>query len=444
MLVALLLACTAPSVPTVPDGEDDTGAPALPPTDTFPSFYGAVPKNLLIVSVDTFRRDLMARYGGEGFAPVLDRMAEEGVALDAHRSCSNWTFPSVLCANYGATNLDVGYSPDLRDPDNAWAPEDVPTLANRLSDAGWRTMLVTSNGWFSADRNTDLGFDTSERPDDRRTQSVFGTGMERLGEATALGADRWYLHLHVKEAHPAYNPPEEYLAGLEGLAPIEYDLTDFDEHYDAGAVWPALTDEERELLLAHLRVRYHGEVRWMSDQLEVAFEEMDAAGFLDDTLVVFWTDHGEQFWEHGEQTHAYGLNAEENDGVAFFWAKNIVPGAWDGTTSLIDIAPTVLSLLDVPTDPTVTGFPVGEAPDDRVLDFVTVGRLGPVQSVVGGGWKLVYRWTTGERWLYDVVNDPAETTDLYDPEHPQAIALGETLWPRVEAMRPLTTRFTPL
>ncbi|MDP2306288.1 MAG: sulfatase-like hydrolase/transferase [Pseudomonadota bacterium] len=444
MLLSLLLACTAPSVPVVPGGGDDTGEPALLPTDTFPSFYGEVPKNLLVVSVDTFRRDLMSRFGGEGLAPLLDRLAEEGVSLDAHRSCSNWTFPSVLCANYGASNIDVGYAPDLRDPDNAWAPEDVPTLASRLSGAGWRTMLVTSNGWFSADRNSDIGFDSSERPDDRRTESVFGTGLERLHEAEELGVDRWYLHLHIKEAHPAYNPPDSYLAGLKGLPPVDYDLTISDEQYAAGDAWPEMTEEEREVLLLHLLVRYHGEVRWMDDQLTAALAALEADGFLDDTLVLFWTDHGEQFWEHDEQTHAYGLNTEENDAVAFFWAKNIVPAAWAGDTSLIDIAPTILSLLDVPTDPTITGFPVGEAPEERVLDFLSVARLGPVQSVVDDGWKLIYRWNTGERWLYDLANDPTEATSLYDPAHPRAIALEAALGPHVEGLRPLTQRYTPL
>ncbi len=453
-MILLAVACTAPAVPDVrdPGGPGDSGSPVdsgadsgeRPQTDTFPSFYGAVPKNLLVVSVDTFRRDLLTRYGGAGLAPFLDRMAEEGVALDAHRSCSNWTFPAVLCFVHGAGNIDAGYAPDLHDPDNAWAPDFPPTLASRLAGAGWGTMLVTSNGWFSADRNTDVGFQSSERPDDRRTTSVFGVGLDRLREADAAGTDRWYLHLHVKEPHPAYDPPDSYLAGLEGLAPVDFDLTIFDEHYDAGDAWPAMTEAERALLLQHLLVRYRGEVRWMDDQLTTAFLALEQGGWLDDTLVVFWSDHGEQFWEHGEQTHAYGLNAEENDGIAFFWAKNIVPGTWEGTTSLVDLAPTVLSLFEVEGDASITGLPVGEAPADRALDFLAVGRLGAVQSVVLDGWKLVYRWNTGQRWLYDLANDPAEQTDLYEPKHPRAVALEAILAPRVEAMRPLTTRYTPL
>ncbi|MDP2317183.1 MAG: sulfatase-like hydrolase/transferase [Pseudomonadota bacterium] len=444
MLLALL-ACTSPpdsgSDPT--DPADDSGLPALDPTDTFPSFYGEVPKNLLVVSIDTFRRDLMARYGGEGLAPFLDGMAEQGVTLDQHRSCANWTFPSVLCFNHGTGNIDAGYVPDLSDPDNAWAPEDLPTLATRLSDGGWRTMLVTSNSWFSMDRNTDVGFETSERPDDRRTESVFGMGLDRLGETVELGSDRWYLHLHIKEPHPSYNPPEAYLAGLEGLPPVDYDLTDSDEQYDAGDAWPAMSEEERAILLQHLLVRYHGEVQWMSDQLIQGFLELEQGGYLDDTLVVFWTDHGEQFWEHGEQTHAYGLNVEENDAVAFFWAKNIVPGQWDGATSHIDLAPTILSLLGVPSDAAITGYPAGEAPEDRVLDAVSIARHGAMQSVVKDGWKLVYRWQTGERWLYDTTDDPAELTDLYDPAHPRAVELEAALAPRIEALVPLTTRYTP-
>jgi arylsulfatase A-like enzyme len=440
MFLVLALACSAPP-DTDPPGEE-TDVTDLPVTDTFPAFYGSVPKNLLIVSMDTFRRDLMTRYGGAGYAPFLDEKATEGMVLEHHRSCSNWTFPSVLCFNYGMTDVESGYVPDLRDPDNAWAPEGVPTLAGRLSAAGFRTMLVTSNGWFSADRNTDIGFDTSERPDDRRTQSVFGVGLGRLAETRAIGAERWYLHLHVKEAHPAYNPPPEYLAELEDLPPIDYDLTDFDDHYSADAAWPDMTEAEQALLLQHLLIRYHGEVRWMSDQLTDAFDALDEQGWLDDTLVLFWTDHGEQFWEHGDQTHAYGLNTEENDAVAFFWAKNIVPGSWEGPTSHIDLAPSVLSLYDV--DATgVTGLPVGEGLPDRSLAFTSVARYGPMQSIVQDDWKLIYRWNTGERWLYDLANDPDETTDLWAADAPHAVTLEALLVPQVEALVPLTTRYTP-
>lgn len=429
----LLLACTGAPVETVPLG---------PPTDTFPSFYGEVPRNLLMVSMDTLRRDRMARYGGTGLLPFLDDKAATGVPLERHRSCSNWTMPSVLCVNYGTTNIDLGFAPDLHSPDDALDPGGEP-LAARLTDAGWSTRLVTSNSWFSADHGTDVGFEASVRPDNRSTNGVFEVGLEQIQEIEAAGEAPWYVHLHVKEPHPAYDPPESYLAGLEALPPIPWDLTISDEQYASIRDWSGLTEEERALLLQHLLVRYDGEVAWMNDELDAQFARLDEAGALDDTLVVFWTDHGEEFWEHGEQTHAYGLHGEVNDSIGILWAKNIVPGVWEEPTSHIDLAPTVLDLFGQPLPAEMTGLPIGTAPPDRALDAVAVARLGVIQSVVKDGWKLVYTWSTGERRLYDTVNDPLELDDVYAADDARAVELEALLAPRIAAMQPLAPGYVP-
>lgn len=435
MLLQLALACTGS-----PPG-DDSG-PRGDPTDTFPSFYGRVPRNLLVVSIDTTRRDLFSRYGDTVYAPFLESLMESGVTLDRHRSCSNWTMPSVLCAQSGMTNIDLGMVPDLRDTGESMAPKGMRTLATRLYDAGYYTQLVTSNSWFSADHLTDQGFEVSIRPDDRRTMGIFAESLDQLAQARSEGRIPWYAHMHVKEPHPSYDPPDEYLADLEGLDPIDWDLTKSDDQYAADAQYDSMSTEEQELLLAHLRIRYHGEVRWLDDQLTDAFADLELYDLLDDTLVLFWVDHGEQFWEHGDQTHAYNLNAEENDTIAFFWAKNIVPGSWDEATSHIDLAPTVLNLLSVDDTEGMTGIPVGQADPDRTLDFLSAARLGVVQSVVKDDWKLIYRWGTGERRLYDTRNDPHEETDLYSAEEPHAKELEVALQERVKAMEPLTD-YTP-
>jgi arylsulfatase A-like enzyme len=435
----VLAACTS-------NKPDDTVAPEElgPPTDTFPSFYGSVPHNVIFVSMDTTRRDLLARYGGDAdLLPFLDGIAETGVALDRHRSCSDWTMPGMTCSVTGAGNIDIGFVPDLNRSAEAILPQDTPTLASRLGASGWRTVLVTSNSWFSPDHGTDAGFEVVERPDNRSTASIFSVGLEQLRAARAAGADRWYLHLHVKEPHVSYNPPEEYLDGEDELEPIPWDLTSSDDHYDADDAWPEMTDEEREALLAHLLLRYRGEVRWMNDQLADAFEGLRREGFLEDTLVVFYNDHGEQFWEHGEQTHAYDLNREENDGIALLWATNIVAEPWTEPTVHEDLVPTVLSLFGEPIDDAITGLPVGTAPPDRAMDFVTIARHGVVQSVVQNDWKLIYRWSTGEKRLYDTVTDPEELTNLWTPEDPQGTALMQALQPRVDALDALLDTYTP-
>ncbi len=414
-------------------------------TETYPQFYGEVPKNILIVSIDTTRRDLFQRYGNaKDDMPFFDRIASEGVPLEHHRSCSNWTMPSMECIVSGKTNVDAGFSPDLRDGDKAIAPS-LNTLAERLQGR-WSTHLVTSNSWFSAAHGLADGFDTEDAPSANGTIGCFETGTERVQEALAGGADRWLLHIHVKEPHSAYNPPEEYLAELDDLppAPWDWDLTNHDDHYDAKSAYEGLPPDEQELLEEYLLVLYRGEVRYMNDSFEQAFADFDAAGLLEDTLVVFVNDHGEQFWEHGEQTHAYGLNTEENDGFAIFWSKKIVPLAWEGPTSHVDIVPTLLALQGEPVTDDLSGYPVGTAPDDVALDAIAVARSGVVQSVVQGDWKLVYEWATGRKMLYDLAADPLEVTNLYTADDPHALALWSILQPLVDRATLFLPTYTPV
>lgn len=426
------------------DGPDDpviTGAP----TAGFPSFYGEPPRNLWIISIDTTRRDLMERYGGPpGLMPFLDQLAAEGAALDQHVSCSNWTMASVLCAQTGQDGLDLGFVPRLQENTKGPIPDTAHGLAYWLREAGYYTVLSSGNSWFSREWNMDLGFTFGYPANTGNATSLFAYGLTPLLAARVQGvADRWYYHLHLVEPHAPYNPPDEYLGGLAALPPYPIDLSVKEDHYDIKKDWPDMPPEEQALLEKHLRVRYQAELRYMDDQIRAFFEQADALGLLDDTLVVVWTDHGEEFWEHGDQTHAYSLHSGENDAIAFFWAKNIVPAQWSEPTSHIDIAPTILTALGLPVPEEVTGLPAGTAPADRPLFGLAVSKEGTVQSVRTPTRKLIYTWTGGTKEFHWIDSDPGEWVNKYDPEDPEVLALWDLLLPKVEAAEVLIPEYRP-
>lgn len=422
-----LLACSDKATPT--------DSANLTPTDSFPSFYGEKPKNLLVISLDTYRKDHMARYGDtRNLTPFLDGIAANGLALDKHQSCSNWTFPGVVCAMDGRSPLEYGFIPSFaREP-----VPDRPTLASWLSDAGYHTIMITSNGWLYDDTNVAYGYDYADHPRGDGAIGIYETGRDLLLEAISGGEDKWFLHIHLKEPHTPYNPPEAYLEGLDELDPIPYNLDDFDSHYEAASQWGDLTESGRELLLEHLTIRYTGEIRYLDDLLQQIWIDLTARGLLEDTLVVFWTDHGEQFWEHGYQAHARGLNQEENAALGILWADNIVPATWDGHTTHADIAPTILKILDIDIPEEVSGVPAGEAPEERAVFAYTQANLGVLQSITRGDHKMIYTWGTGEKVLYNITTDPAETTNIYDAKSEVVQDLWDLLGPRVSLMDELT------
>lgn len=421
---------TTPPLVECPDGST--------PTDTFPQFCGDVPRNLIFVSIDTLRKDQLTRYGTEDLSPFLDSLMQQGVVLDDHAQCSNWTYESVTCTMLGRQGYEAGFVARLSTAYRAPVP-DTPMLGTWMQELGFHNILISANGWLGGDWNNDQGFAFSKKSGPR-VRHVWEDAHEQLQAAIDAGdAERWFLHMHMLDPHVPYNAPDEYNIGLDALDPLPFDVHNSEAHYDTLDLWPDMTPDEKALLEQHLRVLYAGEIRYTDAELKVMFEDLDARGWLDDALVVFWSDHGEAFWEHGAATHAHWLFGEENDGLAFFWAKNIVPAAWKGPTSAVDIAPTVLGLYGMPMPPEITGVPLGQAPANRYRHGVAVARKGSVQMVRRGPYRMQFRWGTGDLILTDVVSDPQEKINLVADEPDVALELWEQLLPRIKLLEPLAS-----
>jgi arylsulfatase A-like enzyme len=409
-----------------------TDAPAGPGSSVVSSTLARAPRNLLMISIDTTRRDYIDRYATDEVVrtPFLSGLLAEGVALDDHQQCSNWTFQSTSCTLEGRMNEETGWIAKLAPATRTPVPAGRRTLAVRLREKGWHSVLVTSNEWLSDTWNNAQGYNVIRRETTASTPVLLTSALKQLQAATDLGHDRWFVHVHLLQAHPAYTPPDPYDDEVEALPPIPWNLDDQMEQYGAGAEWPEMTEQEQDLLVRHLKARYTGELQYQDDQLAQWWDRMDRGGWLDDTLVVIWTDHGEQFFEHGFQAHAYVLGAEENDAILGLWAKDMEPLAWDGPTHAVDLVPTVLDAMGVPAegDELLEGYVLGTAPPDRVRTASSVTRLGPMVSVTKDHWKLFYSFGGSIR-LWDRSTDRAELTDLYSLEHPQV----QELWPLARA-----------
>ncbi len=399
-------------------------------------FRGEPPKNLLWLSIDTLRRDRLGSFGAEAaLTPALDSLIRSGVLLREHRSCAGWTWPAVLCATRGIGPYELDHVATIA-PGRVAAP-DGASLATTLRDAGFATALFSSNVWLSQTWGTAGGYEVAEVPSAWDADDLF-----RLGRNFLRGERRpWFLHLHLREPHHPYNPTTP--ATLDGLGTIPYDLSANDTYEQIDADWPTLSINEQALIAAHLYASYDAELRELDALLAEGLAAYERAGLLDDTLVVIWSDHGEQFFEHGHLTHAWDLYSEENDALALFWAKNLLPGSWSAPTTHGDLAPTSLAALGMATPASMSGLPVGAAPAERIDHLFQVARRGPTSAVVQSGFKLIYRWDGGKNELYDLGADPEERRSIYDPEDPRVVALWEALLPEIERIQPLITLTPP-
>ena len=434
-LFSCLLACGAPG-PGGGSGLDDTHTAATDTVDTADSGPGpealslpaGAASHLVWISLDTLRRDALGRYGGAE-TPFLDGLLSDGVSLDGHRSCTNWTLPAMLCQFMGRSPLDAGFYPGFNPDDTSRdSPEGLTTLATALNTGGFQAAWLSANPLLS-DALPDLARPEALTIREHEVAKFLTAEALVLAGALDQNSERWSLMVHYTDTHTPYVPPDSYLDALDLLEPCPVDLTDKSVLIELDQGTLDLSDAEMALVLAHLEARYAGAVQYLDDELAALWEGLASAGLLGDTLVVVSSDHGEQFFEHGLFSHGRALHAEEVDAIAGFWLDGLEPAAWSGPTLAEDVGVTVAHLLGLDPLPDATGALVGTRSSQVPGHAFFLGRIRvPAHVLDLDGWRLLYDWE-GTTALYDVVADPGEQVDLAASE-PEALAeMTEALQP---------------
>ncbi|MEC8422536.1 MAG: sulfatase-like hydrolase/transferase, partial [Myxococcota bacterium] len=177
-----------------------------------------------------------------------------------------------------------------------------------------------------------------------------------------------------------------------------------------------LSDDTR----AWMEARYDGEIAYLDDEIDRFVRTVDTLPGR--TLIVFLSDHGEEFWEHGGYEHNHSLYDEVTR--ALLWMRP--PGGRAGgavvdtPASLADIVPTVLDALGVPPEdrPPLDGVSLAAsdatAPASPVDRALPIGHLmfAPERwAVVKNQHKYILETGSGREELYDLRADPEERHD---------------------------------
>ncbi|MFE6101420.1 sulfatase [Streptomyces laurentii] len=291
-------------------------------------------RNVLLVSLDTLRADVA--YSGK--MAGIESLRSAGVTFRQAISSSPLTPISHASVFTGRQPAGHGIRHLLRETLNPG----VTTLAEQLRAAGYATGAVVScpglNRWYGLDRGFDFYDDEIPRlPDGSDPLTVPDVKLRGLALKRApLVAERaaawlssqgqrpFFLFAHFFDAHWPYEPPEDVGADVDNP--------------------------------------YEGEVAYSDHYLRRLLHQVEELGHsLDDTLVVLFSDHGEDLagWYPNDHAGALGHPYEEGHGCLLFDTTQHVPlvvcgpGLPRGTeitsqVRLVDIAPTVLDLLGLP------------------------------------------------------------------------------------------------
>jgi arylsulfatase A-like enzyme len=222
------------------------------------------------------------------------------------------------------------------------------------------------------------------------------------------------------DVHYDYEPPAEFDRFDPGYQGSESGI-DVTERYP-GTRPPTSRDLQRIVAL------YDGEIHYTDHNVGRLLDTLQRAGRLDDTLVVLTSDHGEEFREHGMFGHGNTLY-EESIHVPLlvrFPARVAAGRAVDEPASLVDLAPTILDLCDLPVPNGTWGRSLvpllaGDDLEPRPLplertwlrpapDAPTGVSAQQIRGVHGGSHKLVRETESdgGRIWFFDLESDPAE------------------------------------
>ncbi len=400
-----------------------------------PESAGRRPSVLLIMPDQMRGLDLGCMGNAEVQTPHLDQLASQGLLFRNTFANSPVCCPAraiILTGKYAHKNGMIANDLRLR--------ESETTIAELLAEAGYRTGFI---GKWHLDGGKRLpgfvppgprrqGFqfwaasqcdhrhfrptyfrDTDEPIVEERFEPEVWTDLaiEFLNE---VGDDPFFLEIALGPPHDPYGAPEKYMQ--------LYDP----EKLTMRPNWvEGVPGAGRQQIAA-----YYAAITAVDEQVGRLMNALKESGRAEDTIVVFTSDHGDMLGSHGQRLKRKPWEESIRVPGIVHYPEKVEPGrVSEVLLSLVDLAPTLLSLC---------GLPVPEEMQGADLSNVVLGKSnqGPDSAffqifVPYAGDSTPYPWrgvrtdlflyarTEAEPWvLYDLENDPYQFRNLaQDPAH---------------------------
>jgi arylsulfatase A-like enzyme len=392
--------------------------------------------NVILISIDTLRADHLGCYGYQReTSPHIDALASDGVTFLNTYASSPWTLPShiSLLTSLHGVNHQVMYEDDSMDPS-------ILTLADVLRVNQFYCAALTGGGFVSAKYGFSKGFNSySEEGGVLRQDSA-----EHLYHAALRWLERekdkgFFLFLHTFQPHNPYACPYPYKSMfLEDNSRWRHlDLMSF--LGGMPGIFKELTEKDRQNIIG----LYDGEIRYTDEQLiGPLITTLKDLGVYDRTMIIFTSDHGEEFFEHRGWGHGHSLYDESLKVplIIKFPESRFKGKKIHDIISLVDIFPTVLEEVGIePSGFDIDGrslFPLitGKEEGDRmflaeVAAHVLASRVPQRIAMNRGKEKLILNKKFGPDdlqffvfpppmlsavELYDLAQDPGERHNVAD------------------------------
>ncbi|MEZ4651783.1 MAG: sulfatase [Candidatus Eisenbacteria bacterium] len=427
------------------------------------------PPNVVLITIESLRSDTVpGTRGGIPVSPAFESIAEEAaVFTDAH-AVTSWTLASHASLFTGLYPTSHAATQPL-----SRLGDSYDTMAEILGDRGYQSAGFVSGPYLRAEYNLSQGFEhydeelataLSARTDESGVtpaahRDVTSPGMlEKLTRFLTGERDPerpLFLFAYFWDPHYDYIPPSPYDTLFVGPECVPVDLSQYEASTlgegdiapGQGGIAPGqggnapsqggIAPGQGGIApgeLAYVLSQYYGEIRWTDWHLGRLVDLLESEDLWESSLVIVTSDHGEEFFDHGNKGHKKGLYVETVQvPLAVKFPKGAggnadwLTGVQDRLVSLVDVLPTVLEVTGTESRDPLPGRSLlapprtAEEPIFYELDSVHYAVGDPTLSqrtsekwygIREGDHKLIVVPSAKRVGLYDVVADPGERQDL--------------------------------
>jgi len=175
--------------------------------------------------------------------------------------------------------------------------------------------------------------------------------------------------------------------------------------------------------------QYYGMIKLIDDNIGRLLAHLKKSGILDNTVIVFTSDHGDLKSEHNRQNKGVPFEGSAKVPYIVYYPEKIKPIVINEAMTSVDFQPTLMGLLDIKGSGNEEGRDASQLLETgRVKGWKDVAFFRQSSSkgkgwltVVSDRYKLVYN-TWGAPWLFDLDKDPDELVNFYsNPEYRKII-----------------------
>lgn len=432
--------------------------------------------NILWYCTDQQRFDTIAALGWDNLhTDTVDSLVDTGTAF-TRAYCQ-----SPICTPSRASFMTGMYASTVRTNGNGveYMPQDYPMVSGLLANAGYDCGLVGKLHLASAEAGVEKRgndgyrfFAYSHAPrDDWEEGHAYVDWLKQQGQdltsmlenpdnvpakyhQTTWATDAciefldqprsgpWMLNVNPYYPHPPFNPPKSYADRFDTneMPGPHFEIGDLEiqqKIHNSGVDFQNPPRNPNDFNAKKIQADYFAMIELVDDELGRLLRALDERDELEDTLIIFTSDHGESLGDHGlVEKGCRFMEGMARVPLIFVWPGHIRAGLRsDALVELTDIAPTLLESagLDIPEKMHGRSlWPIlsGKADPDSFRDFVRCEYRDAVKldnathasMIADKKWKLVlYHGHNGLGELYDLENDPWEHINLWEDSSYQAI-----------------------